>query len=87
MFLSGLAFQLMTTAIDGQRREFRLCNGLMKINDKDPFYIVAKYRKDTGEGATNLLLGKLTLFHIIIKKTIIFRKWLLGLGTTLKLHI
>jgi protein-S-isoprenylcysteine O-methyltransferase Ste14 len=29
----------------------------MKINDKDPFYIMAKYRRENGEGAMNLLLG------------------------------
>jgi hypothetical protein len=47
----------MTSLVDGQKREFRLLNGQMKINEKDPFYIVSKYRRETGEGATNLLLG------------------------------
>lgn len=58
----GLFFQLVTSLIDGQKSEFRLLNGQMKINDKDPFYIVAKFRRETGEGAVNLLLGGLYSF-------------------------
>ncbi|KAI6190684.1 7-dehydrocholesterol reductase [Aphelenchoides bicaudatus] len=57
VFIFGLCFQLLTSSIDGQKREFRLMNGQMKINDKDPYYVLAKYRRETGEGATNLLLG------------------------------
>ncbi|KAI6207293.1 7-dehydrocholesterol reductase [Aphelenchoides fujianensis] len=57
LFLCGLIAQLFTGAIDAQKIEFRQQNGAMKINDQDPFFIVAKFRRETGEGATNLLLG------------------------------
>ncbi|KAI6189128.1 7-dehydrocholesterol reductase [Aphelenchoides besseyi] len=57
IFLSGLIAQLFTSAVDAQKMEFRKENGNVKFNGKDPFYIVAKFRKETGEGATNLLIG------------------------------
>ncbi|CAD5226357.1 unnamed protein product [Bursaphelenchus okinawaensis] len=57
LFLLGLLFQLWTGLVDEQKKEFRDCDGQMKIDGKDPFYIVAKYRKEGGEAATNILLG------------------------------
>uniref|UniRef100_A0A1I7RX35 7-dehydrocholesterol reductase n=1 Tax=Bursaphelenchus xylophilus TaxID=6326 RepID=A0A1I7RX35_BURXY len=57
LFVFGLVFQLWTGIIDEQRREFRDCEGQMKVDGKDPFYINAKYRKEGGEAAVNILLG------------------------------
>jgi hypothetical protein len=40
-----------------QRVEFRRANGNIKIWNRDPYFITAKYRNDHGETMANLLLG------------------------------
>ncbi|KAL3082994.1 hypothetical protein niasHS_010796 [Heterodera schachtii] len=57
LFLIGLFFQCLNTAIDLQRHKFRSSNGDMKIGGKDPFYICTRFRKKSGESAVSLLLG------------------------------
>uniref|UniRef100_A0A915EBK7 7-dehydrocholesterol reductase n=1 Tax=Ditylenchus dipsaci TaxID=166011 RepID=A0A915EBK7_9BILA len=53
----GLFFQYLNTDADLQKYTFRMAEGRIKIGNKDPFYIIAKYRKESGEGGTQLLLG------------------------------
>lgn len=67
IFLAGLSMQLLTSAIDEQRREFRRCNGDMKLDSKDPYYITAKFRREGGEAATNILLGECTCFWLVFR--------------------
>ncbi|KAI1723917.1 ergosterol biosynthesis ERG4/ERG24 family domain-containing protein [Ditylenchus destructor] len=53
----GLFFQYLNSDIDLQKYRFRIADGMVKIANKDPFYITARYRKDNGELGTQLLLG------------------------------
>lgn len=54
----GLFFQYLNSDIDLQKYRFRIADGMVKIANKDPFYITARYRKDNGELGTQLLLGR-----------------------------
>lgn len=65
----GIIAMYVTVDSDRQRVQFRLANGNMKVWGEDPFFITAKYRRNNGEIATNLLLGKKKF--ILIKYPII----------------
>uniref|UniRef100_A0AC35UFG6 7-dehydrocholesterol reductase n=1 Tax=Rhabditophanes sp. KR3021 TaxID=114890 RepID=A0AC35UFG6_9BILA len=53
----GLMAQWITAAIDRQKYNFRLSQGRCKIWGYDPFFIVAKSRKENGDIHTSLILG------------------------------
>uniref|UniRef100_A0AC35FB07 7-dehydrocholesterol reductase n=1 Tax=Panagrolaimus sp. PS1159 TaxID=55785 RepID=A0AC35FB07_9BILA len=53
----NIIFQLLNSACDLQKYNFRAANGKLKINDKDPYFLAAKYKNESGETAVNLLLG------------------------------
>ncbi|KAI1719772.1 ergosterol biosynthesis ERG4/ERG24 family domain-containing protein [Ditylenchus destructor] len=53
----GLFFQYLNSDIDLQKYRFRTADGMVKIANKDPFYIAARYRKESGEPGAQLLLG------------------------------
>lgn len=55
--ISNIVFQLLNSACDLQRYNFRAAQGKIKINDKDPYFLAAKYKNEGGETAVNLLLG------------------------------
>ncbi|VDK68308.1 unnamed protein product [Litomosoides sigmodontis] len=57
VLLIGVIAMYVTADSDRQRVQFRLANGNMKVWGEDPFFITAKYRRNNGEIATNLLLG------------------------------
>ncbi|KAK6109049.1 Uncharacterized protein BM_BM1723 [Brugia malayi] len=57
VFFIGVISMYITVDSDWQRTQFRLANGNMKIWGEDPFFITAKYRRNNGEIASNLLLG------------------------------
>uniref|UniRef100_A0A0K0E3R1 7-dehydrocholesterol reductase n=1 Tax=Strongyloides stercoralis TaxID=6248 RepID=A0A0K0E3R1_STRER len=57
VFGMGLFAITMTYYVDSQKYNFRFSRGRYKIMGKDPFFIVAKSRKENGDIQTSLLLG------------------------------
>ena len=55
--LFNLILQFVNSSIDLQKYEFRAAKGKLKINDKDPFFIAAKFRMENGDTGISLLLG------------------------------
>uniref|UniRef100_A0A914YHL8 7-dehydrocholesterol reductase n=1 Tax=Panagrolaimus superbus TaxID=310955 RepID=A0A914YHL8_9BILA len=53
----NIIFQILNSSCDLQKYNFRAANGKIKINDKDPYFLAAKYKNESGETAVNLLLG------------------------------
>lgn len=57
LFVLSLVSIYLNADIDRQKFQFRMSNGNTKIWGKDPFFINAKYRRENGDTAVNLLLG------------------------------
>ena len=55
--ISNIVFQLLNSATDLQRYNFRAAHGKIKINDMDPYFLAARYKNESGETTVNLLLG------------------------------
>uniref|UniRef100_A0A914USL1 7-dehydrocholesterol reductase n=1 Tax=Plectus sambesii TaxID=2011161 RepID=A0A914USL1_9BILA len=56
-FVFGVICTMMTYDIDRQRELFRAAGGNKKIWGRDPYFITAKYKTESGETKANLLLG------------------------------
>lgn len=75
----------MNTAADLQRHRFREADGQIKVNGgKDPFYINAKYRNESGETGVGLLLGSgywgMVRHPNYVFEMLSFLAWTLSLG-------
>lgn len=57
LLVAGLAFIYINWDCDLQRQRFRASNGICKIWGNDPYFIEAKYRTESGELKSSLLLG------------------------------
>uniref|UniRef100_A0A915J3N5 7-dehydrocholesterol reductase n=1 Tax=Romanomermis culicivorax TaxID=13658 RepID=A0A915J3N5_ROMCU len=57
IFLIGLICIFLNYDCDRQRQQFRASRGRQKIWGKDPLFIEAKYKTESGEIKTNLLLA------------------------------
>uniref|UniRef100_A0AC34PYB7 7-dehydrocholesterol reductase n=1 Tax=Panagrolaimus sp. JU765 TaxID=591449 RepID=A0AC34PYB7_9BILA len=53
----NLVLQYLNTSIDLQKYNFRAAKGKLKINDKDPFFIAAKFKTESNDSGVSLLLG------------------------------
>ena len=82
----NLMFQFMNSSIDLQKYGFRAAKGKLKIDDKDPFFIAAKYRTESGDTGISLLLGSgyfSTCRHLnYTTELLTFITWNLLVGST-----
>ncbi|VDM39243.1 unnamed protein product, partial [Toxocara canis] len=86
----GLMSIYVTADIDRQRFNFRNANGHAKIWGKDPYFITAKFKRDNGEVATNLILGSgwwgLSRHLNYAIEWLTFASWSILPGSTTFLH-
>ncbi|CAJ0939839.1 unnamed protein product, partial [Mesorhabditis belari] len=57
LMLIGTILIFFSSFVERQKYDFRIKKGMVKISGNDPFFIQARYKTETGDGAYNLLLG------------------------------